>query len=41
MIAMLEGAAFNNTPINQSQAKQLIKQGQALLKQVNALANAP
>jgi hypothetical protein len=41
MIGMLEGAEFNNQPINKDQARQLISQGQALLNQVNSLAAAP
>lgn len=38
MSTLLENAAFNGQPINQQQAKQLISQGQALLKQVNQVA---
>jgi hypothetical protein len=38
MIGLLEGAEFNNQPIDGKQARQLIAQGQALLDQVNALA---
>ena len=38
MITLLEGAEFNGQPINGSQARQLIAQGQALIDQVNALA---
>jgi hypothetical protein len=41
MIALLEGTEFNNQPIDKNQAKTLIKQGQALLGQVNNLAAAP
>ncbi len=37
MIALLEGAAFNNQPFSDAQAQQLIAQGQALLNQVNGL----
>jgi hypothetical protein len=37
MIALLEGAAFDNQAIGNAQAKLLIAQGQALLNQVNAL----
>lgn len=35
MSTLLENAAFNGKSINEQQAKQLIAQGQALLKQVN------
>ena len=38
MIALLQGAGFNGQPIDKSQARQLIDQGQALIDQVNALA---
>jgi hypothetical protein len=38
MSALLEGAAFSGQAINEQQAKQLISQGQVLLKQVNDLA---
>jgi hypothetical protein len=38
MIALLQGAEFNGQPIDKSQARQLIDQGQALIDQVNALA---
>ena len=41
MIALLEDAAFNHHEINKKLAQKLIKQGQALLDQVNALAAAP
>ncbi len=41
MIALFEGAAFNGQPIDQQQAQQLISQAQALLNQVNELANGP
>src|SRR5713226_2909650 len=37
MIALLEGAEFNNQPFSDSQAQSLISQGQALLNQVNAM----
>ena len=37
MSALLAGAEFNGQAINEQQAKQLISQGQALLKQVNDL----
>jgi hypothetical protein len=37
IIALLEGAAFNGQTISQSQAQQLITQGQTLIDQVNAL----
>jgi hypothetical protein len=37
MIALLEAAEFNNQPINQQQAQQLISQGNALLNKVNAM----
>jgi hypothetical protein len=35
---VLEGAEFNNQPINQQQAKHLIQQAEKLLDQVNAMA---
>ncbi len=38
MIALLQGAEFNNQPINATQAQPLINQGNALLKQVSKLA---
>jgi hypothetical protein len=38
IITMLEQAEFNNQPINQQQAQNLINQGQALLAQVHAEA---
>ena len=41
MITVLEGAEFNNQPIDKNQVKQLIDQGQALLAQVEGLAGAP
>jgi hypothetical protein len=41
MIALLENAAFNHQSINKTQAKQLIKQAQALLDQVHSLATSP
>ena len=41
MIASLEGAEFNNQPISQSQAQNLIAQGQSLLDQAHALAVGP
>jgi hypothetical protein len=37
MIALLEGAEFNNTPFSDAQAQSLISQGQNLLNQVNAM----
>jgi hypothetical protein len=40
MIALLEGAEFNNQPITQQQAQPLIDQAQALLDQANTLANS-
>ena len=39
MIAVLEGAAFNNQPVDEHLVKQLIKQGNDLLKQVSLLAS--
>jgi hypothetical protein len=41
MIGVLEGAEFNSQPINKAQVMMLTSQGQALLNQVNALANTP
>jgi len=41
MQALLESATFDNQPANEQQAKRLTAQGQALLDQVAALANAP
>ena len=41
MKAMLEDAAFNGQRIGNKEAQQLIKQGQALLEQMNSLANMP
>ncbi|HLI05527.1 MAG TPA: hypothetical protein VKV40_03060 [Ktedonobacteraceae bacterium] len=38
MITMLENAEFNNQPINEQQAQQLISEGQHLLQQVNIMA---
>ncbi len=38
MIAMLQGAEFNNQSIDATQAQSLIDQGNALLQQVNTLA---
>lgn len=40
MIAMLENAEFSNQEIDKAQAKQLIRQAQALLDQVGSLAAA-
>ncbi len=40
MIALLEGAAFHNTPVNGFYANALIHQGQALLAQVHHLATS-
>ena len=37
MITMLEQAEFNNQPIDEQQAQQLIDQGDALLQQVNGM----
>ncbi len=37
MIALLEGAEFNNTPFSDAQAQSLISQGQNLLDEVNSL----
>lgn len=37
MIALLEGAEFNDQPFSNAQAKSLISQGQDLLNQVNSL----
>jgi hypothetical protein len=37
MIALLEGAEFNNQPFSDAQAQSLITQGQALLNQVNGM----
>ncbi len=37
MITMLEQAEFNNQPIDEQQAQQLIDQGNALLQQVNGM----
>jgi hypothetical protein len=41
MQALLESATFDNQPANEQQAKRLTAQGEALLDQVAALANAP
>jgi hypothetical protein len=41
MIALLNGAEFNNTPFSDAQAQALITQGQALLDQAHALAAGP
>ncbi len=38
MIALLGGAEFNNSPVDATQAQQLIDQGNALLQQVQTLA---
>jgi hypothetical protein len=38
MIGVLEGAAFDNKPIDKDVVKQLIAAGQALLKRAAALA---
>lgn len=38
MLSVLEGAEFNNQPVDATQAQQLIDQGNALLQQVNTLA---
>jgi hypothetical protein len=40
MSAALEGATFDNQAIDKNQAKALIRQGQALLAQVEGLANS-
>ena len=40
MLSLLEGAEFNNQPISQQQASQLIQQAQALLAEVEAFANS-
>jgi hypothetical protein len=40
MIALLQGAQFNNQPIDATQAQSLINQGNALLQQVSNLASA-
>jgi len=37
MIAALEGAEFNGTPITEAQAHALVAQGQALLDAAHAL----
>ncbi len=37
MVTILEQAEFNNQPINEQQAQQLIDQGNALLQQVNGM----
>jgi hypothetical protein len=41
MKAMLEGAEFGGTPINEKVAENLIIEGQALLDQANACENQP
>jgi hypothetical protein len=41
MLTLLEGAAFNNQPIQDQDAIQLIQQAQTLLNNVQALANNP
>jgi len=41
MLSLLEGAAFQNQPIPDQQALQLIQQAQALLDSVQNLANNP